>query len=55
METKKVFVDGKEIEIVTKLDDGFKESNDFYYDDEDTLDLSKVVEDINSKDSDYNE
>ena len=43
MEIKKVIIDGKELEYVSKMDDDEYEINEFNL--EDTLDLSKELED----------
>ena len=52
METRKIVVNGEEIEIATKIDDDIRENNNVYScDHDDTLDLSEVVEIVNKEDS----
>ena len=50
----KILVDGVTQEFVTELEEGEKEVNKDYYDNDDTLDLKEVVESINNS-GDFNE
>lgn len=51
METKKVIVNGKEIDLITKIDEDMIEKNEYFFNDlEDTLDLSPVINNIDMED-----
>lgn len=54
METKKIIVNGEEIDFVMKVDEDYFERH-LDFDDEDTLDLSKEVNFIKEMESESNE
>lgn len=51
MKTQEIFINGKKIDFVIDIDDDYIDSDDVFYDDEDTLDLSDEINKIKEMNS----